>query len=333
MHSKVLQSENSRTRLTLSEKSESVPKKFPQFLASTLATLIALCLGMCLTWTSPALPMLEKSERKITEAQGAWIGSLLTLGACLGAIPTGSIANFIGRKRTLQMLALPLFASWLTIAYGNRVEALYVARFVAGLAIGGVSVAAPMYVAELAHTSIRGTLGTFFQVQITVGVLLEYLLGGTVASFKCLALASSVFPILFLVGFSFMPETPVYLYGKGRVDAARKSLEYFRGRHYNLDEELLRIADDIKEANTNKAKLSDLFSCRATLNGLIVSLGLMVFQQMSGINAVLFYTGNIFAETGSLMAPDTSAILVGTVQVSLFWHFFAILWWDFDKVA
>jgi hypothetical protein len=62
--------------------------------------------------------MLEKSERKITEAQGAWIGSLLTLGACLGAIPTGSIANFIGRKRTLQMLALPLFASWLTIAYG-----------------------------------------------------------------------------------------------------------------------------------------------------------------------------------------------------------------------
>jgi sugar porter (SP) family MFS transporter len=315
MHSKVLQSENSRTRLTLSEKSESVPKKFPQFLASTLATLIALCLGMCLTWTSPALPMLEKSERKITEAQGAWIGSLLTLGACLGAIPTGSIANFIGRKRTLQMLALPLFASWLTIAYGNRVEALYVARFVAGLAIGGVSVAAPMYVAELAHTSIRGTLGTFFQVQITVGVLLEYLLGGTVASFKCLALASSVFPILFLVGFSFMPETPVYLYGKGRVDAARKSLEYFRGRHYNLDEELLRIADDIKEANTNKAKLSDLFSCRATLNGLIVSLGLMVFQQMSGINAVLFYTGNIFAETGSLMAPDTSAILVGTVQL------------------
>jgi hypothetical protein len=150
--------------------------------------------------------------------------------------------------------------------------------------------------------------------------------GGTVASFKCLALTSSVFPILFLVAFSFMPETPVYLYGKGRVDAARKSLEYFRGRHYNLDEELLRIADDIKEANTNKAKLSDLFSCRATLNGLIVSLGLMVFQQMSGINAVLFYTGNIFAETGSLMAPDTSAILVGTVQVSLFWRFCGGIW-------
>jgi hypothetical protein len=73
------------------------------------------------------------------------------------------------------------------IFHSNRVEALYVARFVAGLAIGGVSVAAPMYVAELAHTSIRGTLGTFFQVQITVGVLLEYLLGKEAESYAEMA--------------------------------------------------------------------------------------------------------------------------------------------------
>lgn len=61
--------------------------------------------------------------------------------------------------------------------FSDCVAALYVARFIAGVACGGVSVAAPMYIAELAHTSIRGTLGTFFQVLITVGVLLEYLLG------------------------------------------------------------------------------------------------------------------------------------------------------------
>ena len=75
---------------------------------------------MCLVWTSPALPMLEnpQSPVKISKSEGAWIGSLLTLGACLGAIPTGPIANWVGRKRTLQFLALPLFASWMIIAYG-----------------------------------------------------------------------------------------------------------------------------------------------------------------------------------------------------------------------
>ncbi|EFA10574.1 Facilitated trehalose transporter Tret1-2 homolog-like Protein [Tribolium castaneum] len=302
----------------MSEKTQTEPRKVAQFLATTLATLSALAMGLCLTWTSPALPMLEQPTTypKITKNQGAWIGSLLTLGAFCGAIPAGTLANFIGRKRSLLFFALPLFISWIIIAYGNCVGVLYFARFLAGLAIGAISVAAPMYVTEIAHTSIRGTLGTFFQVQITVGVLVGYILGTTIESFQYLALVSSVFPLLFVSGFAFMPETPAYLYATGRIDAARKSLIFFRGRDYNLlDEELQKIAEDIKESTANKPKLSDLIRNRVTLNGLVVSLGLMAFQQLSGVNAVLFYAGNIFAETGNSMGADTCAVLVGAVQV------------------
>ncbi|XP_044271464.1 facilitated trehalose transporter Tret1-like [Tribolium madens] len=315
----VLQSDNPPNYLTITtEKTQNEPRKILQFVASTLATLSALAMGLCLTWTSPALPMLEEATTypPITKNQGAWIGSLLTLGAFCGAIPAGTVANFIGRKRSLLFFALPLFISWMIIAYGNCVGALYAARFLAGLAIGAISVAAPMYVTEIAHTSIRGTLGTFFQVQITVGVFLGYVLGGTIDSFQYLALASSVFPIVFVLGFALMPETPAFLYATGRTNAARKSLIFFRGRDYNLlDEELQKIAEDIKESTANKSKLSDLFRCRVTLKGLVVSLGLMAFQQLSGVNAVLFYAGNIFAETGNSMSADTCAILVGAVQV------------------
>lgn len=90
------------------------------FLFIYLATLSALCMGTCLTWTSPALPMLEhpSSYPQITANQGAWIGSLLTLGAFIGAIPAGTLANKIGRKKSLLFLAIPLFVSWIIIAFG-----------------------------------------------------------------------------------------------------------------------------------------------------------------------------------------------------------------------
>lgn len=152
---------------------------------------------MVFSWSSSALPIFER-EFEITTTQGAWVGSLVTLGAFVGAIPAGPIAQLIGRKRTLQILIIPLLTSWMLIAFlwlvlqiclfiqfshsyvcifSNYIWVLYIARFLAGIASGGISVAAPMYVSELAHVSIRGTLGTFFQVQITIGILLEYLLG------------------------------------------------------------------------------------------------------------------------------------------------------------
>lgn len=113
-----------------------------------------------------------------------------------------------------------------------------------------------------------------------------------------------------------MPETPVYLYTKGRIEDSKNSLRYFRGPCFNVDDELMKIVEDIKEATHNKAKFSDLINCKATVKGLIICLGLMLFQQLSGINAVLFYTADIFAKAGSSISPNTCAVLVGAVQVS-----------------
>lgn len=313
---KLFHSENSRSFLTVTK--SNTAKKLPQFVGAFVATWSALCIGMVLSWTSGAIPLLQKADSvpKITQLQGAWIGSLMTLGAFVGAIPTGTIANKVGRKRTLQLLACPFFASWMIIAFGKYVEAIYAARFLAGLAVGGASVAAPMYVAELAHSSIRGTLGTFFQVQLTVGILIEYILGGFILNFPLLAVVSSTFVVLFLIFVSFLPESPVFLYQKGDAKGATKSLQWFRGNDYNIDMELNEMLEAIKSANENKAQLSDLINCKATLKGLIISLGLMVFQQLSGVNAVLFYTGQIFESTGSAaLTPTTSAIIVGAVQV------------------
>lgn len=76
-------------------------------------------MGTCLSWTSSAIPMLQRpsSKNPISNEEGSWIGSLITLGACLGAIPAGYLAGCFGRKRLLQMLAAPIFLSWMIIAF------------------------------------------------------------------------------------------------------------------------------------------------------------------------------------------------------------------------
>ncbi|XP_050310332.1 facilitated trehalose transporter Tret1-like [Anthonomus grandis grandis] len=310
----VLVTENSRSAL-MTATGIAPPETLPQFVAAFVATLSAVCMGMVFSWTASALPRLE-TEFHISDSQGAWIGSLVTLGAFIGAIPTGSIVHHIGRKRTLQILILPLLISWILIAYYYHcIPVVYFARFIAGLSAGGISVAAPMYVSELAHISIRGTLGTFFQVQITVGLLIGYLFGGIITDLRLLSLVSSILPLIFLLSFAFIPESPVYLCEISNMEDAAKNLVWFRGQTYDVDDELLKITEDIKESRKVKAKISDLVKTKATFKGLIVGFGLMIFQQLSGINAVLFYTNYIFDRSGGSLSPKHCTIVVGLVQV------------------
>ncbi|KAL1498083.1 hypothetical protein ABEB36_008939 [Hypothenemus hampei] len=310
----VLLSENSRSALMTANGFIS-PNKLPQFIAAFISTIPAVCLGMVFSWTSSAIPILEK-EISMTATQGAWVGSLVTLGAFVGAVPTGFLAQKIGRKKCLLLLIMPLFCSWILIGYFyHRLLVLYLARFFAGISCGCISVAAPLYVSEVAHISIRGTLGTFFQVQITVGFLLEYLLGDVIGDIKTLSLVSSILPVAFFVAFSFIPESPTYLCKKAETDEALKSLIWLRGNDYEVEDELVKITEEIKEGTQNKATLFDLISYKATYKGLIISFGLMVFQQLSGVNAVLFYTNTIFEQSGGSLSAGACSILVGLVQV------------------
>ncbi|XP_069693151.1 facilitated trehalose transporter Tret1-like [Periplaneta americana] len=315
MAGRVIVSENSRTALTLTPNNVQA-KKFPQYLAAILATLAAMVGGSFMSWTSSALPLLQEpcSVPHITDEEGSWIGSLLNLGAFVGALPAGLVADRIGRRTTLCVLALPLVTSWLLIAFSGSVAQLFVGRFLGGFAVGAVSVAAPTYIAELAESSIRGALGTLFQLQITIGVLFGYL-AGMVGDPRALSLTCCALPVLFLVTFFCMPESPVFLLSKNRKDDAKKALQWFRGKDYDVEDELTKMLDTIQEAERNKASLGDLLSSRGTVRALIVSLGLMTFQQMSGVNAVIFYSGKIFEASGSSMSPTTASIVIGIVQV------------------
>ncbi|KAG8239693.1 hypothetical protein J437_LFUL019259 [Ladona fulva] len=135
-------------------------KKTPQFMAAIAATLAAVAAGTALAWTSPANPMLPFSDQ-----QKSWIGSLLSVGAIPGAMVAGTMTQSLGRKPAIASLALPFIVSYIIIVCSQNLWAIYAARLIAGLGVGGVVVAVPIYVAEIAENSVRGTLGSLLQVK------------------------------------------------------------------------------------------------------------------------------------------------------------------------
>ncbi|XP_046383720.1 facilitated trehalose transporter Tret1-like [Ischnura elegans] len=291
-------------------------KKMPQFLAAGAATLVALSGGCALAWTSPAIDLLKSpgSQCPVSDFEGSWVGALLPLGAIFGALPSGSLADRVGRKMLLLFMAVPFVISWLMLALAKSVGVLYAARFISGLVTGASCVVAPMYIAEIAEDSVRGTLSALFQLLTTMGILVVYLLG-LAENYVALSWTCFTFPIVFCAAFFWMPETPKCLLGKGKREEARKSLAWLRGRQ-DVGSELANIQALVEEeaAASKNTSWRDIIASRANRKAFVICLGIMVFQQLSGVNAVIFYTGTIFQAAGSGLPPTVSPVIVGVVQ-------------------
>ncbi|BFF92930.1 facilitated trehalose transporter Tret1-2 homolog [Drosophila madeirensis] len=319
--------------------------KTRQYVAALIMCLGAVAAGTALAWTSPVLaqisvqppsnatagnstmgnstiangtspvplPLPSEDRLQLTAGQQTWVSSLLAIGAFLGAMPTGYIADAIGRRYTAMVMNVPFILAWLSIIFANSAGWLYVGRFLIGISTGSFCVVAPMYISEIAETSIRGTLGTLFQLLLTVGILFVYLVGSMV-SWTTLSTLCLFVPIGLMLGLFILPETPVYLLKKGQRAEAALSLKWLWGRYCDSRSAIQMIQNDLDQAAAD-AGIMDLFSNRGARNGLVISMLLMFFQQFSGINAVIFYTVPIFQSAGSTLDASVCSIIVGLVQV------------------
>jgi MFS transporter, sugar porter (SP) family len=279
-------------------------------------TLGAMAVGTVLAWTSPTLLELQSpnSTLPVTPEEGSWIGSLVAVGAIAGALPAGYLADRFGRKLVLLALSAPFLLSWIMITAANAVGILYAARLIAGFATGATTVVAPMFIGEIAESSVRGALGSYFQLMLTVGILYTYVVGA-IANYIWLGILSGIVPVVFFLTFLRVPESPTYLMKKHRTENAKKSLQYYRGPSHNIWKELQDLNKDISEATQAKVSMRDLISSKGTRRALVIALGIMIFQQLSGVNAVIFYSGDIFKAAGSTLDPKIASIIVGVVQV------------------
>lgn len=268
--------------------------KWPQYVAALAATGGALAAGTTLGWTSPVeLRLQEDFDFPISDEQFSWIGSMMNLGAAFICIPIGILVGIWGRKLSMLSLIIPFTIGWALLIWPNGVEMMYAGRFMVGIAGGAFCVAAPMYTSEIAETKIRGSLGTFFQLMVTVGILFSYAVGAGV-NVMILSIICGIIPLIFGAIFVFMPETPTYLVEKEKTEAAIKSFEWLRGKDYDHKTELTELQNQTEHMKQNPVSILACLKRPVTIRALCIGLGLMFFQQMSGINAVIFYSGGIF---------------------------------------
>lgn len=282
---------------------------------------MAVSCGLSLTWSSPIIPKLNNATRLdenpfgevITDQQESWIGSLLALGAVFGPFAFGFLADAIGRKYTLLASAVPLFACYLLLAFAEIVELYYVARFIMGLALGGVFTVIMMYIGEVSEVHNRGLLSSAFNCFLVLGLFVTYILGAYL-SIKVFNIICAIIPAIFFVVFLlFIPESPAYLISKNKHELAHDNLRKLRvASSKEIENELEVMRQEVEKSR--EGHLRDLFVNRGLLKALTISVGLVSFQQLSGINVVLFYANTIFEASGSSIPSEVSAIIIGAVQ-------------------
>jgi sugar porter (SP) family MFS transporter len=285
-------------------------------LTSGTAALGGLLFGYDTGVVSGALLYLKKEFGGLSSFQQELVTSLLLVGCMVGAFAGGRVADRVGRRPTLAVTALVFVAGVLLAAFAPDFPLLLVARFIIGLAVGTSSMVVPLYIGEVAPARTRGGLVSLNQLAITVGILAAYLvdygLSGSGNWRLMFGLAAIPAGVLF-VGMLFQQESPHWLIGQGRDEQARRVLERLRGPDDDIDEE----TEQVRQLGERAGGLRELLKPQVR-PALTIGVLLAVFQQITGVNTVIYYAPTLLAGAG---LGSSSAILaevaVGGVNVVL----------------
>ncbi len=253
----------------------------------------------------------------LTTFQEEVVVAAVLLGAVVGAIFGGKLADRFGRRTVLMQVAVLFTIGAIGTALAPGTVWLAIGRVVVGVAIGVASFTAPLYISEVSPPNVRGRLVSLNQLMITIGIVVSYLadyaLAGASAWRWMFALAAIPAIVLF-IGLLFLPESPRWLMSRSLGDQARALLERIR-ESTDVEKELTEIAASLNQQEGSWRELLGA-SLRPAL---IVGIGLAVFQQFTGINTVIYYAPTIFQFAGlhSASAAILATVGVGVVNVLL----------------
>ncbi|KFV44400.1 Solute carrier family 2, facilitated glucose transporter member 8, partial [Gavia stellata] len=283
------------------------------YLATFAAVLGPLSFGFVLGYSSPVIPELRKindPKLRLDSNQASWFGVVVTLGAAAGGILGGYLVDKVGRKLSLMLCSVPYVFGYIVIISAQNVWMLYFGRLLTGLASGITSLVVPVYISEVSHPKVRGMLGSCVQLMVVTGILGAYT-AGIILKWRWLAVLSSFPSCIMLLFMFFMPETPRFLLNRNKRSEAIASLRFLRGPHADHEWECRQIEASVQEEGL---KLSE-FKNPSIYRPLLIGVALMFFQQVTGINAVMFYAETIFEDANFKVIGVMASVVVGFIQV------------------
>ncbi|XP_065620173.1 sugar transporter ERD6-like 5 isoform X2 [Quercus suber] len=245
--------------------------------------------GSAVGYSSPSESGIE-DELGLTVAEYSFFGSILTIGGMLGAIFSGKIADFIGRKGAMGVSEIFCIFGWLAIVFSKDVWWLDLGRFLVGCGIGVLSYVVPVYISEITPKNVRGAFTSLSELMIGCGKALTFLIGSLV-HWRTVALIAIIPCLVHLLGLFFIPESPRWL-------------EYIENLRWISEDGVLH-----------------LFQGKYAYS-VMVAVGLMAFQEFGGLNGFSFYTSSIFELAGfssniGIIAAAVAQILMTTLGVLL----------------
>jgi len=242
--------------------------------------------------------------------------SAVLIGAVIGAAVGGDLADHVGRRKMILAAALIFALGAIGTAAAPNVFLLILGRIVVGVAIGIASEVAPLYISEVAPAKARGSLVSLNQLAITIGIVVSYLVDyalAPISGWRYMMLLAVIPAAILGLGMLPLPDTPRWLVNHNQPDEARKVLKRIRGSNVDVEKELDEIQQGLKQQKAGRAELLNPLVKPA----LMIGVALAIFQQVTGINTVIYYAPKIFQFAGvtSSSAAIFATLLVGVVNV------------------
>ncbi|WP_432543272.1 sugar porter family MFS transporter [Kineococcus sp. SYSU DK002] len=234
--------------------------------------------------------------------------SAILVGAMVGALGGGALSNRFGRRRIVMAVAVVFGLGAVAAALAPGTGSLIAARFVLGLAVGGASAMVPVYIAEMSPPAIRGRLMVLFQLMVAIGQLTAYVCGYLLAGsggWRWMFALAVVPAVVLAVGMTRLPESPRWLVEAGRTGEARRVLATLRRPEDDVDGEIadIRAVQDRLPSNPWRELRRGWIR-----PALVAALGIAMFSQLTGINAVVYYAPTVLTDAGF---GDSVALLTG----------------------
>jgi SP family galactose:H+ symporter-like MFS transporter len=287
------------------------------FVICSVAALGGLLFGLDQGFIANSLETLTKHYQFTVHDKESY-SAILATGGILGALLSGVFARFLGRKKSLLLAGFIFTAASAYSALLPAIGVLSALRFALGFGVGMASFVVPLYLSETAPAAIRGSMGTLFQLMITIGIFLISLTNVYIArtfvspttALPLMFLTITLFAALMFGGGFILPESPRWLMLKGRKE---KAIEMLR-RTLNTQEEIDAEIDEIEEAlhGPQGAGFGIVFQ-GYFFKVLVVGVLLQMFQQLVGINVMIYYAPTIFGYAG--MKGIVAMMTVPTVNM------------------